>query len=148
MLIIRAPLLFKTSAPDVVEKLLPRYTRLVQLDLVGFQLPRSLGDGRKYSTNRETVSTQCKVQSTENIFQMQTVGLVKRSIQQVFGDFKTNEIVIRLRRVVTAGNLQDIEAELCLQVRCVIVRVRHFISELLLQLWEKDGHCSIDGYRI
>src|ERR1700674_4691077 len=108
MLIVRTPVLLKTGAPEVVDELLPRYTRLVLRNLVGFQRPSGLGHGGKYATDGETVSAERQVQATKEIFQVQTIGLLERPIQQVFGNFKSDEIVIALGCVVTPGDLKDI----------------------------------------
>src|SRR5712691_2230432 len=84
----------------------------------------------------------------EEIFQFQTVSFLESTVQQVFGNLKSNEIVIGLRCVVAAGHLQDVETELRFQVRRRIVRIGHFVSKLPSQLGIKQGHGSIHSDRM
>src|SRR4029077_15919351 len=77
-----------------------------------------------------------------------TISLLERPIQQIFGNLESDEIVITLRRVVTARYLQDVETELRFQVRRWIVRIRHLVSELLSQFGIKQGHGPIDSDRV
>src|SRR4051794_28368216 len=116
MLIVRAPFLLKTGALEVKQKLLPVYSRLILSDFLALQGPRSLGNCGKHSADGETISPERKIKGPKKIFQFQTVGFLEGAVQQVFGNVKSDEIVICVRRVVAAGHLQNIETKLSLEM--------------------------------
>ena len=63
------------------------------------------------------IGAKGEIEIAEHVAEIERVRLAKRTLKHRPGHFEADEIVIRLRCVVAASHLQDIESELHLQMR-------------------------------
>jgi len=71
---------------------------------------------------------------------------LQRPFQRLLGYFKTYEVVIVLRRVISLGQLGDVELEFDLQVRYRVVGVVDNSSEAKLQLGINQRDRLVDRF--
>src|ERR1051326_4428256 len=115
--VIRTPLPRVVRLREVVKELLPGRPRLIPHDLVLLQLPCHFGYVRQQLAHRKSIGSQRQIERPEHVLQTQPISLLHRPIEQFLRDLKPDEIVISLRSIMTASDLQHIEAELGLEMR-------------------------------
>ena len=109
-----------------------------QVLLVGLQ--RDLRHSWDQAADRETIRTHRKILvKLSTVFQPHSVNHGEGAFEQRFGDLESDEIVVLLRSITILGDLHGIEAELDLQVGCLILRITNRLAKLRPQLWILDG---------
>jgi len=80
------------------------------------------------------VRTQSFVFVQEHVFQFQPISLVERLIENRAGNFESDEIVIAVRRVTLASDLENVEPKFGLHMREPPVLIRNAIAVFFRRL--------------
>src|SRR5215831_6211690 len=102
--------------------------------------PRHL---RKDGAYGPPVASDRKIWITQDVVQVQAVGLAKGLLQKWLVDFEADEVVITVGSESALRNLHYVESELGTNVRTVVIFVGDVVAELSLQFGIVHRHCTI-----
>ena len=134
LLVLVVPLLLVAGAREIVEELLARDAGARLSQLVLFQVPGDLGHLGNDRADGMPERPEGEVEAGEHVLQFEAVGLDEGALEQLLRHLEADEVVVRLGRVVAAGHLEHVEAELDPQVRRRVVPIGDDLAEFPSQL--------------
>ena len=141
-----APVLLVAGAGQIVQKLLAGDAGSILPDLLTLDLPCDFGQGRKHRPYRTAVRSDGEIEVEEHLLDPYAIGILKRPLEDGFGNLKADKGFVGIRGVALLGGLKHVESELCLGVRERIVGIRDPLSEFQFQLRVQHGHRHIHGH--
>ena len=108
-------------------------------------MPRDFGQGRKHRPYRTPVRPDREIEVEEHLLDPYAVGILKRPLEQGFGDLKAYEALVSVRGIVAFCGLKHVESKLCLGVRERIVRIRDPLSELQSEVGVQQRNRHVHG---
>ena len=128
------PLFLKARSGEIVEELLACGAGLGLHDFVLLRLPGDFGHLRNDAADCVAERAECKIDAEKDIFEFDPVGLQEGAFKYRLRYFESDEVVVRLGRIVLLCDVDDVEGELGFQVGRRGLLIGNNRAELLLQL--------------
>ena len=94
------------------------------------RLQRDLGHLRDEPADRKAVRANRQVLMREHILQLDSIHHGEYPLQQRLGNLEANEVVILLRGVAVLRDLNGVETEFGLEVRCLVLSISYRLTKL------------------
>src|SRR5580692_222922 len=126
-------------------------SKLSRIEVWSFRNERLFPRNERYSRHFRNDMADCAAKCADrqvfvrqDIAQRHAIRILKRSFQNRFRNFESDEIVVAIRSVSILCDLRHVETKFRANMRLRIVFVGHMRSIFLAQLWEEKGDRFVD----